>query len=90
MFNIIEQQVKLNMKTEAREERTLETPMVEDCMRQSLPPLLRSRQSSSLWWNGCVAAKGWGKVRKYGRMVVDGLRQGRKMARIVFLRFLDV
>lgn len=62
------------MKTETREERTLETPMVEDDMRQSLPPpmeatarvLLLSKghgKASSLWWNGCVTAKGVGKVR---------------------------
>ena len=50
MFNIIEQQVKLNMKTETREERTPNTPMVADCMckvssflwtAQHSPPLLQ-------------------------------------------------
>ena len=68
MSNIIEKRIKLNMKTETREERTLNTPMVVDGMRHSLPPpldctaqvLLFSKgygKGSSLWWNECVAAK---------------------------------
>ena len=49
MFNIIEKQIKLNMKTETREERTLETPMVADGMRQGLffPWDARHKSSSS-------------------------------------------
>ena len=36
MFNIIEQRIKLNMKTETRKERTPNTPMVADCLRKAL------------------------------------------------------
>ncbi|KAM1282129.1 hypothetical protein ACFX2I_022647 [Malus domestica] len=38
MSNIIEQQFKLNMKTETKEERTPNTPLMADCMC-CLPPL---------------------------------------------------
>ena len=69
MFNIIEKKVKLNMKTETREERTLDTLMVADGMRQGLLLPWDARHKSSFspkiaamgplyggarWRNGCV------------------------------------
>ena len=39
MSNIIEQRIKLNMKTETRKERTPNTPMMADCCASLLLPL---------------------------------------------------
>ena len=48
MSNIIEERIKLNMKTETREERTLKTPMVVDGMRQGLLLPWNARQGPLL------------------------------------------
>ena len=67
MFNIIEERIKLNMKTETREERTLDTPMVANGMREAFSFLWAARHrflsppkvaAQGGYGGGKVAAKG--------------------------------
>ena len=80
MFNIIEQQVKLNMKTETREERTPNTPIVADCMCKVSSFLWTAQHSSPLL--GWVRHKVLKVVRRCG---LDGWFVAWKAAGIVRL-----
>jgi len=63
MSNIIEQQFKLNMKTETKKKRTPNTPLMADCMCKASPSFGLHGTPSFSSFSGCTR---W--MNGYGRM----------------------